>query len=76
LPEPAAENRRLCPTRVSGANSLIAHWVTPDACLTLQRRGFHRCFTCAYRGLSAAVVLPDAPVRVFEPRAEPTRARR
>lgn len=75
MPEPVAENRRLCPTRTTGAHPLIAHWITPDVCLALQRKGFHKCFTCAYRGLSAAAVLADAPVRVIEPRAEPKRTR-
>jgi len=75
VPEPVVENRRLCPTRASGAHALIAHWITPDVCLARQRTGFHKCFSCAYRGLSAGAVLPDAPVRVFEPRVEPKRAR-
>ena len=62
--------RRLCPTRTNGANSLIAHWITPDVCLTRQRTGYHKCFACAYRGLAAGAVLPDAPARVFEARVE------
>lgn len=69
MTEPASQ-RRLCPNRSSGAHSLIAHWITPDTCLTRQRQGYHKCFTCAYRGLPAGAVLPDAPTRVFEPRAE------
>lgn len=75
VPEPTVENRRLCPTRTNGAHPLIAHWITPDVCLGLQRKGFHKCFTCAYRGLAASAVLADAPTRIIEPRAEPKRAR-
>jgi hypothetical protein len=74
VPEPAVENRRLCPTRTSGANTLIAHWITSDVCLALQRRGYHKCFACAYRGLAAGAVLADAPTRIIEPPAEPKRA--
>jgi hypothetical protein len=52
------EDRRLCPTRSSGAHSLIAHWITPGTCLERQRRNYHKSFSCSYRGLGAEAVLP------------------
>ena len=57
LAEPA-DDRRLCPTRTSGAYSLIAHWITPATCFERQRRSYHKCFTCSYRGLGASTLLP------------------
>lgn len=57
MPEPKADHR-LCPTRASGAHTLIAHWLTPGACLERQRANYHKCPTCLYRGLGAEVVLP------------------
>jgi hypothetical protein len=77
LAEPTADDRRLCPTRASGAHSLIAHWITPSTCLERQRRNYHKCFTCQYRGLSASTILP-APAKpsVAEPTPEPAHKRR
>ena len=59
MAEPSADDRRLCPTRVGGAHSLIAHWITPTTCFERQRRGYHKCFSCQYRGLGAEVRLPQ-----------------
>jgi hypothetical protein len=61
LAEAPADDRRLCPTRTSGAHSLIAHWITPATCLERQRRSYHKCFTCQYRGLSASAVIRSLP---------------
>jgi hypothetical protein len=61
LAEKSADDRRLCPTRTSGAHSLIAHWITPATCLERQRRSYHKCFTCRYQGLSADTTLPSPP---------------
>ena len=59
--ETSEEKRRLCPTRASGAHSLIAHWITPTTCLERQRRNYHKCCTCQYRGQGADLVLPVPP---------------
>lgn len=69
MAERTAENRRQCPTRESGAHSLIAHWITPAVCLERQRRNYHKCYACQYRGLAADVVL--APVPGDEPSSTP-----
>lgn len=60
MAETPADDRRLCPTRASGAHSLIAHWITPATCLERQRRNYHKCFACQYQGLSASAILPAA----------------
>ena len=62
------DEKRLCPTRVSGALSLIAHWITPATCLERQRRSYHKCFTCQYQGLGANAVLPPPPKPVPLPK--------
>lgn len=80
------ESRRLCPTRPDGAHSLIAHSISPATCLERQRRNYHKCFACLYRGLSATVVLPTlaapaplppepvaAPVPVTRKRSKPAK---
>ncbi|MSR61810.1 MAG: hypothetical protein EXS08_05130 [Planctomycetes bacterium] len=59
MAEPLADDRRLCPTRVGGAHSLIAHWITPATCFERQRSSYHKCFSCQYRGLAADVRLPQ-----------------
>jgi hypothetical protein len=61
LAEPTAGDRRQCPTRESGVHALIAHWITPATCLERQRRNYHKCFACLYRGLSATAVLERKP---------------
>lgn len=61
MAERSADDRRLCPTRTSGAHSLIAHWITPATCLERQQRSYHKCFTCQYQGLSAEATLPPPP---------------
>ena len=58
MAEPTADPHRLCPTRASGAHSLIAHWITPTACLARQRANYHKCPACQYRGLGIEAVLP------------------
>lgn len=77
MAEPTADDRRLCPTRAGGAHSLIAHWITPATCLERQRRNYHKCFTCQYRGLAASAILPalakHAPLP--PPDEEPTKSR-
>lgn len=52
MAEPLAD-RRQCPTRPSGPIPLIAHWITLGTCAERQRRLYHKCFTCAYRGKGA-----------------------
>jgi hypothetical protein len=64
------DDKRLCPTRTSGAISLIAHWITPATCLERQRRSYHKCFTCQYQGLSASTILPAPPKVVPVPKLE------
>jgi len=71
LSETSADDRRLCPTRTSGAHSLIAHWITPATCLERQRRSYHKCFTCRYQGLSAEATLPPIPKPAPLPKRAP-----
>ena len=56
-------DRRQCPTRPSGPVPLIAHWITFGTCTERQRRLYHKCYTCSYRGKSAneppVVALPQ-----------------
>lgn len=77
MPEPTADVRRLCPTRASGAHSLIAHWIAPSTCLARQRANYHKCPTCQYRGLGAEARLSQ-PVKPPPPElpAEPVRRAR
>lgn len=71
LAERSADDRRLCPTRTSGAHSLIAHWITPATCLERQRRGYHKCFSCSYLGLSVDATLPPPPKPAPVPKLAP-----
>lgn len=61
MAEGPADDKRLCPTRTSGASSLIAQLITPDVCLERQRGSYHKCFTCQYQGLSAVASLSPPP---------------
>jgi len=65
---------RQCPTRASGAAPLIAHWIAPGSCLERQRRNYHKCFTCAFRGLSAAERPKAAPLAPLGRVARPAEA--
>ena len=71
LAQEPADDKRLCPTRTSGAHSLIAHWITPGTCLERQRRAYHKCFTCRYQGLSATAVLAPLPEPAPLPKLSP-----
>jgi hypothetical protein len=62
---------RQCPTRSNGTHSLIAHWITPSACVERQRRNYHKCFTCRYQGLNASAVLSPLAKPVPLPRLAP-----
>ncbi|HEX6881817.1 MAG TPA: hypothetical protein VF530_00470 [Planctomycetota bacterium] len=78
MPEPTADHR-LCPTRASGAHTLIAHWITPVACLARQRANYHKCPTCQYLGLPAEAVVPlpvEAPREELPVSATPVRRAR
>ena len=39
---------RLCPTRVDGAQTLVAHTITQDLCQARQCEHYHKCPTCRY----------------------------
>lgn len=65
------DRKRLCPTRTSGAISLIAQWITPTTCLERQRRNYHKCFTCQYQGLSAEAILTPPLKSVPPPKLAP-----
>jgi hypothetical protein len=72
-----AEDRRLCPTRASGAQPLIVHSISIDTCCDRQRRTYHKCFTCAWRGLAAGASLPPevaAAVQRTTPVVDPAAA--
>jgi hypothetical protein len=43
-------------------------------CLERQRRGYHKCFTCQYQGLSASATLPPLSKPAPLPRLAPGRA--
>ncbi len=47
------ETSRQCPTRVDGADSLIAHEIAPATCQERQRRHYHKCYTCEHRNAVA-----------------------
>lgn len=51
-------DHRQCPTRADGVVPLIAHWILPATCLERQRKNYHKCFLCLYRGKGAEVRLP------------------
>jgi len=70
LADTPADDRRQCPTRASGAQPLIAHHITFATCLERQRRNYHKCFTCSYRGLGA-----NAPAALAAPPLGAPRAR-
>ncbi len=61
---PELIERRQCPTRASGSLPLIAHWITAATCSERQREHYHKCYTCAFRGVGAgaAKVRPLAPL--------------
>lgn len=62
--------RRACPTRTSGPQPLIVHSIGCDTCSERQRRGYHKCPTCAWRGLPAGATLPPE-FATFVPRPAP-----
>ena len=51
-------DHRQCPTRADGVVPLIAHWIQPATCLERQRKNYHKCFLCLYRGKGADLRLP------------------
>jgi len=75
LAQPNPSARRLCPTRPDGVHALIAQSIEPATCLDRQRRLYHKCYACQYRGLGAEAVLPSGtPEPVPEPKpASPKR---
>ena len=50
----APAGMRLCPTRVDGAPTLVAHTITQPMCQTRQREHYHKCPTCALNNARAA----------------------
>ena len=44
----APSGMRLCPTRVDGAPTLVAHTITLPMCQTRQREHYHKCPTCEH----------------------------
>ena len=61
---------RQCPTRVDGADPLIAHSISIPSCAKRQREHYHKCYTCkhALEGVALPprkpVVIPDMPARI------------
>ncbi len=53
----ASENRS-CPTRADGSEVLIAHRIPLATCQERQRRMYHKCFACAFRGAEAGAAGP------------------
>jgi hypothetical protein len=39
---------RLCPTRVDGVQTLVAHTITQAICQARQREHYHKCPSCAH----------------------------
>ncbi len=39
---------RVCPTRIDASLVLFSHKVASSRCQERQRKGYHKCFTCAY----------------------------
>ena len=59
---------RQCPTRVDGADPLIAHSISIPVCAKRQREHYHKCYTCVHAQAEAAPArtprrpaLPDPP---------------
>lgn len=44
----SSPERRHCPTRIDGADSLIEHLIDPATCQGRQRRHYHKCHACAH----------------------------
>lgn len=42
------QHLRTCPTRIDGTPMLFAHKVDTQKCQERQRKGYHKCFTCAF----------------------------
>jgi len=42
------DEKRVCPTRVDGADALFAHKVTADKCHDRQRARYHKCYACVF----------------------------
>ena len=57
--------RRQCPTRLDGADTLIAHWITANTCSDRQHRHYHKCFGCTFGYAS------DINQRTLEPLPKP-----
>ena len=72
------DTERVCPTRDSGHAPLIVQRIALATCFERQRRNYHKCFTCAYRGLAANERPALAAPREVEapPEPEPARKRR
>jgi len=63
------DEHRSCPTRTTGAAPLIVQWITPATCLERQRRNYHKCFTCFFRGAGVMELRP-MPIVPPMPRRE------
>jgi len=61
-------NRRQCPTRLDGADPLIAHWITESTCCDRRHRNYHKCFGCTF-GHSDVATVTLTP----QPRPAPTK---
>lgn len=73
----------LCPTRVDGTASLIAHTITRARCQERQREHYHKCPTCEHRNgaevrerSKAPIVLPAKRAPEPAPKAAPEPAAR
>ena len=44
---------RECPTPSGDSQNLITHKVSLEMCLARQAMGYHKCYRCKWRGLTA-----------------------
>jgi hypothetical protein len=58
LAESTNDTARSCPTRASGNAPLIVQRISLGTCFERQRRNYHKCFTCAFRGVGAGERAP------------------
>jgi hypothetical protein len=58
------EEYRQCPTRLDGADPLIAHQISPATCQGRKSRHYHKCHDCVHRCADAALAVNGAGAEV------------
>jgi hypothetical protein len=60
---------RLCPTRIDGAQTLVAHTITQAICQARQREHYHKCPACRHSNARAAEREQSAHHQAADPEA-------